>query len=65
MKKHVIRFHQHAWVDIVVEADNDEEAMEIAFEKYNNGCYDDSDTDFENTYTEDVTGHYDDNCINY
>lgn len=52
MKTYKIRFHAHAWTDIAVQADNEEDAMEHANEKYNAGDYDDSDTDFENTYSE-------------
>ena len=39
-------------MDITVEAETETEAEEIAGEMYNNGEYDDSDEDFENTYIE-------------
>lgn len=51
-KQYTVRFHQHAWVDITVEADNEDEARELAEDEYNFGNYDDGDTDFENTYNE-------------
>ena len=62
--KKVIRFYQRSWVDIIVEVDadaDDEEVYELASERYNNGEYDDSDTDFENTNYEDVTDYYKEN----
>ena len=52
MKKYTFRFHQHAWIDISVEADNEDEARDIAEDAYHIGNYDDRDTDFEHTYTE-------------
>ena len=52
MAKYTYRFHSDAWVDITVEADNEEDALLLADDRYNNGEYDDSDTDFENTYSE-------------
>lgn len=54
MKSFTFRFHRDAWVDITVKAKNKEEAEEIAQEMYNNGEYEDSDEDFENTYCEQV-----------
>ena len=62
--KRVIRFYQRSWVDIVVEVDaeaSEEEVFEKASERYNNGEYDDSDTDFENTDYTDVTDYYKEN----
>ena len=52
MAKYTYRFHSDAWVDVTVEADNEYDARMIADDRYNNGEYDDSDTDFENTYAE-------------
>lgn len=52
MAKYTYRFHSDAWVDISVEAEDEESAQILADERYNNGEYDDSDTDFENTYSE-------------
>lgn len=52
MAKFTYRFHSDAWVDITVEADNEEEARMFADQRYNNGEYDDADTDFENTHAE-------------
>lgn len=52
MAKYTYRFHSDAWVDITVEADNEYDASMIAYERYNNGDYDDCDTDFENTHSE-------------
>lgn len=66
MKKKVIRFYQRSWVDIVVEVPDDatnEEVFEKANERYNNGEYDDADTDFENTDYTDVTDYYEQNGI--
>ena len=64
--KRVIRFYQRSWVDIVVEVDaeaSEEEVFEKASERYNNGEYDDSDTDFENTDYTDVTDYYKENGL--
>lgn len=64
--KKVIRFYQRSWVDIVVEVDaeaSEEEVFEKASERYNNGDYDDSDTDFENTDYTDVTDYYKENGL--
>lgn len=64
--KRVIRFYQRSWVDIVVDVPDtadDEEVYEAANERYNNGEYDDSDTDFENTDYTDVTDYYKENNI--
>lgn len=52
MAKYTYRFHSDAWVDIAVEAEDEESAQILADERYNNGEYDDADTDFENTYSE-------------
>ncbi len=62
-KKYVFRFHTHGWTDITVEAENAEEAAELASDRYNEGKYDDSDTDFENIDMEDVTEYYEENNI--
>ena len=58
MEKYTVRFHTHGWTDITVEADSEEEAAELASDKYNCGEYDDSDTDFENTNMENVSDYY-------
>lgn len=50
-KKFTVRFHRDAWTDITVEAKNEEEAYELAEEKYNNGKYEDFEN-FENTHYE-------------
>lgn len=50
MAKYTYRFHSDAWVDITVEAEDEESARMLADERYNNGEYDDCDTDFENTH---------------
>jgi len=47
-KKFTFRFHTHGWTDITVEAEDEEEARELADDKYNNGEYDDDASDFEN-----------------
>lgn len=57
-QKFTFRFHTHGWTDITVEAENAEEAAELASDKYNEGDYDDSDSDFENTDMENVTDYY-------
>lgn len=62
-QKFTFRFHTHGWTDITVEAEDEEEAAELASEKYNEGDYDDSDSDFENTNMENVTDYYVDNDI--
>lgn len=62
-KKFTFRFHTHGWTDITVEAENEEEAAELASDKYNEGDYDDSDSDFENTDMEDITDYYEENNI--
>ena len=54
-KKFTFRFHTHGWTDITVEAENEEEAQELADDKYNNGEYDDDASDFENTDCENIT----------
>jgi len=55
MAKYTFRFHTHGWTDITVEADNEEEAFELADDKYNEGIYDDKDTGFENIDVENIT----------
>ena len=51
-RSYTFRFHRHAWTDITVEAKDEETAQELADEKYNNGEYEDSDENFENTHME-------------
>jgi len=51
-RTYTFRFHRHAWTDITVEANDEETAQRLADEKYNEGDYDDSDEDFENTHME-------------
>ena len=62
-KKFVIRHHWHQWVDIVVEAHDEDEAYELAGEKYNEGDYEEEPDNFENTEVENVTQDYIDNNI--
>lgn len=50
MKKYTFRFHSDAWVDVTVAAEDLETARMLADNRYNEGDYDDSDTDFENTH---------------
>lgn len=57
-QKFTFRFHTHGWTDITVEAEDEEEAAELASDKYNEGDYDDSDSGFENTNMENVTDYY-------
>ncbi len=61
--KYVFRFHWRQWVDIVVTAENEEEAAELATDKYNEGDYNAQDADFENTHMENVTEEYKSNEI--
>lgn len=51
-KTYTVRFHRDAWTDITVKAGSEEEAFELAEAKYNEGDYEDSDEDFENTHYE-------------
>jgi hypothetical protein len=62
-KKYVIRHYWRAWVDITVEAHNEEEAFELADEKYNEGDYADDPSNFENTDMEEITDYLKDNKI--
>ena len=62
-KKYVIRHYWRQWVDIVVEAENEEEAYELADEKYNEGDYEEEPDNFENTEVENVTQDYIDDKI--
>ena len=55
MAKYTFRFHTHGWTDISVEAENEEEALELAGDKYNEGDYDDEATGWENTDCENIT----------
>lgn len=50
MKKYTFRYHSDNWVDVTVAAEDQETARILADNRYNNGEYDDSDTDFENTH---------------
>lgn len=68
-KKKVFRFHAHTWNDVVVDeseldlnGDEDEEIIDgmlydKAMDKYNNGEYDSSDDNFENTDVEEITDY--------
>ncbi len=62
-KKYVIRFYWRQWVDIEVEAESEEEAYEIAGDKYNNGEYEELPDNFENTDCENVTDYYEENGL--
>lgn len=73
--KKVFRFHAHTWTDVVVDeseldlnGDEDEETIDEMFyekaqEKYNDGDYDPSDDDFENTDVEEITDYLKENKI--
>ena len=50
MNKYTFRYHSDNWVDVTVTAEDQETARMLADNRYNNGEYDDSDTDFENTH---------------
>lgn len=54
-KKYTFRFHRHEWTDITVEAESEEEAAELASDKYNAGEYEDDPEAFENTDMENIT----------
>ena len=49
MAKYTYRYYAKTWTDINVEADNPEDALALADEKYNAGDYDDCSENFENT----------------
>ena len=53
--KKVYRFWSQHWVDIEVEGADEDECVELAQDKYNNGEYDDDAEDWENTDMEDIT----------
>lgn len=64
--KRVYRFHAHSWVDVVVDvADDmtDEECLDIAMDKYNNGDYATDLSNFENTDVEEITDYLKENKI--
>ena len=48
-KPFTVRFYRKAWTDIRVTARDEEEAIELAEEKYNSGDYEDDDESWENT----------------
>ena len=56
-KKFVIRHYWRGWVDITVEARNQEEAFYLADERYNEGDYEEDPSlgNFEKTDVDDVT----------
>lgn len=54
-KPYTFRFHTHGWTDITVIAENEEEAYNMADDKYNEGDYKDGDTGFENIDVENIT----------
>ena len=61
MVKRVYRFHAHSWTDVIIEVPanmDDDEAMEVASDKYNDGDYEYDAEDFENTDVEEVTDYY-------
>lgn len=74
-KKKVFRFHAHTWNDVVVDESEldlngdeddktiDEMLYDKAQDKYNNGEYDSSDDNFENTDVEEITDYLKENKI--
>ena len=62
-KKFVIRHYWRQWADIVVEARDEQEAYELAGDKYNEGDYEEDPGNFENTEVKNVTQVYLDNKI--
>lgn len=65
VKKFVIRHYWRQWVDIVVEAHDEDEAFDIADTKYNNGDYEELPDNFENTDVQNVTDVYERNNLPY
>ncbi len=64
--KRVYRFHAHSWVDVVVDATDgmtDEECLDIAEDKYNEGYYESDPSNFENTDVEEITDYLKENKI--
>lgn len=62
----VYRFYAHTWADVIVEGDantTDEEFLEIASDKYNEGDYTYDDTAFENDDVEEITDYLKENNI--
>ena len=53
--KYTFRFHAHTWTDITVEAENEEEAYELADDKYCEGDYEEQPENFENIDVENIT----------
>ena len=52
MAKYTFRFHTHGWIDITVDAKDEEEAYQLADDKYCEGDYEDQPENFENTHVE-------------
>jgi uncharacterized protein with GYD domain len=57
-RTYVFRFHTHGWVDIIVNAESEDKAEELAMETYNEGKYNPDDERFENTHIDNVTAEY-------
>lgn len=55
MAKYKFRFHAHTWQDIEVDANDREQAFEIANDIYNSGKYEETPNNFENTNCEELT----------
>ena len=64
-KKFVIRHYWKQWVDIVVEAEDEDEAFILADEIYDSGDYEDDPSNIENTDVENVTDYYEKNNISF
>ena len=64
--KRVVRFYFHSWLDIVVETKanaQEDELIEAAKAKYDNGEYSLSDIEHEDEGAKEVTEHYRQNNI--
>jgi hypothetical protein len=57
-KKYIIQYVLKSWVDIEVEADNLDDAYELAEEKYCEGDYEDHPENFEVQCVHNVTDEY-------
>lgn len=64
-RPYVIRFYWRQWVDITVEAESQEEAYILATNRYDDGDYEESPENYENTDCTDVTDTYNADKIPY
>ena len=57
-EKYVIRYNIRTWIDISVEAESEDEAYELAEEKYCKGDYEEHPENSETWSTQNVTEEY-------